>query len=231
MKKSNAFIQPRTGSPGPAPRPWRASILRGVLSLFICVLALPAALFAEQLDRILAAVNHEVITASDLAHAVALNMRLGAHREDREKIESETLEGLITGRLLAQEARRLQFVQISDQEISAERDALMKRFGSDKALADFLTEQDMTAQEFGRMLADRLLVERFVEKKVGLLVRVSRDEAQSYFDEHASEYQGKRFQDVQKTILALLTERKIGQQLEQYVAELRGRANIRINPR
>ncbi len=231
MKQRNAFIRLRTGFPGPAPQPRRASLLRGVLSLFICVLTLPAALFAVQVDRILAAVNHEVITASDLAHAVALNMRLGAHGEDRGKIESETLEGLITGRLLVQEARRLQFVEISDQEISAERDALVKRFGSDKALADFLTEQDMTAQEFSRMLTDRLLVERFAEKKVGLLVRVSRDEAQSYFDEHADEFRGKRFQDVQKAIMALLTDRKIGQQLEQYVAELRGRANIRINPR
>jgi hypothetical protein len=81
------------------------------------------------------------------------------------------------------------------------------------------------------MIAERLLVERFIEKKVGLFVRVSRDEAQSYFDEHAAEFKGRRFQDVQKTITAVLTDQKIGQQLEQYVAELRGKAEIRLNPR
>jgi hypothetical protein len=231
VKKNDAVTRQRVGFPDPAQRPWRASVLRGILSVFLCVAVLPDALPAEQVDRILAAVSHEVITASDLRHAVALNMRLGSNREDRERIESETLEGLITGRLLVQEARRLQFVEISDQDISTEMDALVKRFGSDKALADFLAEQDMTAQKFSLMVFDRLLVERFVEKKVGLLVRVSRDEARSYFDEHAAEFQGRRFQDVQKTILGLLTERKIGQQLEQYVAELRGRADIRLNPR
>ncbi|HEY6011475.1 MAG TPA: SurA N-terminal domain-containing protein [Nitrospirota bacterium] len=206
------------------------SLLRGVLIACACSL-LPPAVHAEQLDHIVAAVNHEVITASALAHAVALNMRLGSGREDRSKVEAETLEGLVTGRLLIQEARRLQFVDITDQEIEAERDLLVNRFGSLKALEDFLQEQDMSAGEFNRMIAERLLVERFVEKKVGLFVRVSRDEAQSFFDEHAAQFRGKRFQDVQKEITAYLTDRKIGKQLEQYVAELRGRAELRLNPR
>jgi hypothetical protein len=133
--------------------------------------------------------------------------------------------------LLVQEARRLRFVQVSDEDIRAEKDNFRKRFGSDDALADFLEEQDMTEQELGRMLGERLLVERFVEKKVGLFVRVSRDEAQSYFDEHAAEFKNKRFQDVQKFIVALLTDRTIENQLHQYVAELRSKADIRINTR
>jgi hypothetical protein len=207
------------------------SPLRDILILCVCALLIPLALRAEPVDHIVAAINHEVIAASNLAHAVALNMRLGSGRENPEKIEAETLEGLITGRLLIQEARRLQFVDITDQEIEAERDLLVKRFGSVKALEDFLREQDMSAGEFSRMIAERLLVERFIEKKVGLFVRVSRDEAQSFFDEHAAEFRGKRFQDEQKTIMAILTEQKIGQQLEQYVTELRNRAEIRLNPR
>jgi hypothetical protein len=143
---------------------------------------------------------------------------------------SETLAGLINRRLLIQEARRLKFVEVSDQEREAETEKLAKRFGSDKAFHDFLSGLGATRAEVSRMLGERLLVTRFVEKKVGLFVRVSRDEAQSFFDSHATEYRGKRFQDVQKSIVAMLTERKIGQQLEQYIAELRAKADIRINP-
>jgi hypothetical protein len=198
------------------------------ISLSLCILASSSVIRAEPVDRIVAAVNNEVITASDLAHAIALNKRLGGALEDRKTLESDTLEGLITRRLLVQEARRLRFVEISDEEISAERDKLRKRFGSDNAYADFLAEQDMTEQELSRMLGERLLVERFVEKKVGLFARVSRDEAQRYFEEHAAEYKNKRFEDNQKTIMALLTDQKIETQLHQYVAELRGKANIRI---
>jgi hypothetical protein len=201
------------------------------MGLVLCLLMFSSVVRAELVDRIVAAVNNEVITASDLAHAVALNMRLGGASEDRKTLESDTLEGLITRRLLVQEARRLRVVEVSDEEIGAENDKLKKQFGSDQAFSDFLAEQDITGQELRRMLGERLLVERFVEKKVGIFARVSRDEAERYFEEHAAEYKNMRFQDVQKTIVALMTDQKIEKQLNQYVAELRGKANIRINTR
>ena len=184
---------------------------------------------AEPVDRIAATVNNEVITGSELAYTAALNMQLGNDKRDRRTVEAETLAGLINRRLLVQEARRLRFVEVTEQDISAESDKIRKRFGSDKALADFLANQDMTAQEFNRMLGEQLLVERFVGEKVALFVRVSREEAQAYFDEHPAEFTGKRFPDVQKNIFSFLTDRKVGQQLDQYVTELRNKADIRIN--
>jgi hypothetical protein len=215
----------------PANRIRFARGLAAGISLSLCILVLSSTVRAEPVDRIVAAVNFDVITESDLAHAIALNMRLGAANEDRKTLESDTLEGLITRRLLFQEARRLRFVEVSEEDIRAENDKLRKRFGSDKAFAEFLAEQDMTDQQLSRMLGERLLVQRFVEKKVGLFIRVSRDEAQTYYEEHAAEYQDKRFQDSLKTIIVLLTDQRIEKQLNQYVAELRVKANIRINPR
>jgi hypothetical protein len=181
-------------------------------------------------DRIAAAVNNEVITASELAFAVALNTRFGGAGADRKTLESETLDGLINRRLLVQEARRLKYVEVSDQELAAEIEKLGRRFGSDKAYHDFLDKLDMDPWEVSRMLGERILVERFIEKKVGLFVRVGRDEAQSWFEAHAADYRGRRFPEVQKNIVALLTEQKIGRELDRYVAELRGKANIRVNP-
>jgi hypothetical protein len=212
-------------------RAWSARRLVAGISLSLCIIVLSSVVRAEMVDRLVAAVNFDAVTASDLAHAVALNRRLGGASEDRKTLESDTLEGLITRRLLVQEARRLRFVEVSDEEISAESDKLRKQFGSDEAFADFLAEQDVTGQELRRMLGERLLVERFVEKKVAIFVRVSRDEVQGYFDEHAAEYKGRRFQDLQKTIAALLSDRKIEKQLTQYITELRGKADIRINTR
>jgi hypothetical protein len=199
--------------------------------LFLCLIVFSSVVRAELVDHIVAAVNNDVITASDLAHAVALNIRLGSASEDRTTLESDTLEGLITRRLLVQEARRLRFVEVSDEEIGAEYDKLRHQFGADQALADFTAEQEMTVQELRRMLGERLLVERFVEKKVAIFARVSRDEAERYFEEHAADYKNVPFQDVQKTIIALLTDRKIEKHLNQYLAELRGKAAIRINAR
>ncbi len=200
-----------------------------ILTAFLFCGPLPGE--AELVDHIVAAVNNEVITASELAQVVALNNQLGgAGGQDVSALRTETLNGLITRLLLVQEARRLRFVEVTDQEINGELEKLKKRFPSEAAYAAFLKTQDLTEQELARLLGERLLVERFVEKKVGLFVRVSPDEAQAYFDAHPAEFQGKRFQNVQKAITTYLMDQKTGQHLDQYVSELRAKADIRINP-
>jgi parvulin-like peptidyl-prolyl isomerase len=204
--------------------------LAAILVSLCSFLSLAAGARAGLVDRIVATVNNEVITASELAQTVGMNKRLGKSVQDGKTLEAETLEGLITRRLLVQEARRLRFVEISEQEIGAEIEKLRKRFESDASFMDFLRSLDLTEQVLGRMLGEQLLVEKFVEKKVGLFVRVTREEAQSYFDSHASQFPEKSFQDVQKTIMAALTDQKVGRQLDKYVAELRGKADIRVNP-
>lgn len=205
-------------------------LLRSV-TVLCCALLFPVpALRAEFIDRIVAAVNNDVITWTELQQAVGFNRAVAGAAADGEKIESETLEGLINRRLLVQEAHRLKFVDVSAQEVDAEVEKLRKRFPSEKAFTDFLAGLGMNVQQLDRMLGERLLVERFVEKKIGLFVRVGRDEAQQFFDAHPAGFKGKRFQEVYKSIIALLTEQKTDQELTQYLTELRSKADIRLNP-
>jgi peptidyl-prolyl cis-trans isomerase SurA len=184
---------------------------------------------AELIDRVVASVNNDVVTLSELRQAVAFNAALGGKGNGRQ-LERETREGLINGRLLLQEAYRLKFAEASEQDIAAEVDRLRQRLGSDDAYRAFLDRTGLTEERLGRMLGDRLLIERFVEKKIGLYARVSRDEAQSYFQDHPNEFKDQRFAQVQKSITAILSEQKVSQQLDQYIAELRDRAVIRRNP-
>jgi hypothetical protein len=189
----------------------------------------PLTIRAELVDRVVAAVNNEIITLSELRQAVAFNAALGG-KGNGKQLEQETLEGLINGKLLLQEAYRLKVAEISEQDIAAEVSRLRQRLGSDDAYRSFLARTGMTEERLSRMLGDRLLIERFVEKKIGLFARVSREEAQSYFQDHPKEFQDKRFAEVQKPISALLSVQKVSQQLDLYVAELRDRAVLRINP-
>ena len=201
-----------------------------LLSVLACIL-LPVLLSparAELVDRIVASVNNEVITSSELERAVGFNLALGGKNED--KLRTETLEGLINRHLLIQEAYRLKFVEVSNQDINAEIEKLKMRLGSDNAFADFLARLDITREQLGRMLGERLLVEKFIEKKIGLYVHVSRDEARDYFNNHPAVFKDKRFEEVQKMITAMLTGQKLEQQATQYLAELRSKADIRLNP-
>ena len=83
-----------------------------LISVAVLFLLAPAPARADTVDHIVATVNNEVITASELALAVALNARFGGAGRDREVLTSETLNGLVTRRLLVQEARRLRFVEV-----------------------------------------------------------------------------------------------------------------------
>jgi hypothetical protein len=200
--------------------------MAGTAFLLIALLAPPAAR-AELLDRIVASVNNEVITRSELEQAVGFNVALGG--KNGKQLRDETLEGLINRKLLVQEAYRLKFVEVSGQDVQAEIEKLKKRLPGN-AFADLLARLDMTEEQLGRMLGERLLAERFIEKKLGLFVRVSHDEAQDFFNTHPAEFKDKRFPDVQKTITAMLTEKKLEEQVAQYLSDLRARADIRRNP-
>ncbi len=200
------------------------------IALFSVGIVFPVTAPAEPIDRIIAAVNNQVITLSELRQAVRFNEEMGGASRDAKDLESETLEGLINKRLLLHEARRLSFTEVTEQDVNAEVDKVRTRLGSDKAFQDFLQRLQMTPEQLGRMLGERLLVERFVERKVGLFIRVGRVEAQRYFDSHPQEFKDKSFQEVSKQIIALLSDQKTEQQIKQYLAELRNKADIRINP-
>ena len=201
-------------------------------ALFIAIIAVCAGLMpsvgsAELIDRVVAAVNNDVITRSELRQAVAFNAAIGSKGKGR-RVEAETLQGIINRRLL-QEAYRLKVAEVTELDAAVELSRLKGRLGSDAAFGEFLVRTGLTEERLTKLLGERLLVERFVEKKIALFARVGRDEAQAYYNGHPGEFQGKRFSEVQKQITALLAEQKVDQQLDQYIEELRGRAFIRMN--
>ncbi|MDH4161501.1 MAG: SurA N-terminal domain-containing protein [Nitrospirota bacterium] len=211
---------------GKRDRPW-TGLLAAVAAVAQLLIAAPAG--AELVDRVIAAVNNDVITRSELRQAVMFNLSLSGGSEAGRKVEAETLEGLINRKLLLQEAYRLRYVEVTDQDAAEEVKKLRARLGTEQAFQDLLERTGMTGDRLARLLGERLLVERFIDKKIGIFARVNRDEVEQYYREHGTEFSGKRFPEVQKQITAFLTQQKTLQQLDLYIAELRGRADIRIN--
>lgn len=194
---------------------------------FLFLLLLPCVSRAELIDRIVASVNNEVITLNELNQAIEFNVLLGGAGGH---IRAETLEGLVNRRLLVQEAHRLKVVEISDQDVNKEVDKLKKRLGSEAAYSDFLLRLDATGEQLRRMLGERLLVERFIEKKIGLFVRVTREEVEAFFNANAPRFKGMLLDEVQKEIKAGLQAQKLEQHLSAYLAELTARADVRMQP-
>ncbi len=202
-----------------------------LLGVVMCVgaMALPASPSgSEFVDRIIAAVNNDVITYTDLQHALAFNEAVSGPFRDKESALRETLEGLINRRLLVQEAARFGFPWPDEQDVQKEIDAVKNRIGV-QAFADFLKRAVMSEQELRRMLAERLLVEGFLEKRVAVFVRVRREEAEAYFQSHAKQFEGRNFNEVYRSIMSALSEQKKEGQIGRFLAELKAKADIRVN--
>lgn len=197
--------------------------------LFLVLFLQAAPVRAVLVDRVVAAVNTEVITWSELLQAVGFNEAVGGKERGGRQLASQTLDGIINRKLLHQEARRLRFADVSPEEVAAEVEKFKVRLGSERNFTDLLFRLDMTGPELSRLLEERLLVERFIERKIGLIVHVSHDEALAYFEGHREDFPGKRFIEVQKMIETALLAHKVNTEVDGYLADLHTRADIRIN--
>lgn len=208
----------------------RSCVMAAVVAAVLAApVALPTAARSALLERVIAAVNNDVITLSDLRHTVAYNAAIGGKGNGR-RLAVETLEGIINRKLLLQEASRLGFVEVTEQDARAETQRLRERLGSDDAFQAFLSRVGMSEDQLTSLLGEQLVVQRFVERKIELYARVSRDDVEAYYREHHADYMGRQFSEVQKQITSMLSGQLAAQQLDSYLAELRSRAMIRINP-
>ncbi|MBI4714805.1 MAG: SurA N-terminal domain-containing protein [Nitrospirae bacterium] len=207
----------------------------GLVGLLFFFLFFPG-FFAEAalLDRVLAAVDGEIITLTDVR--IALQFKLVNLREPAADPESPenlkaALSRLIDRKLLLAEARKFSITPegLSEEEISGEirkvRDLLppetypatLKRFG--------ITEDDLI-----RRVREKGAEEKFLNFRIGFFVILSPDAIRKYYQDHAAEYGERPFEEVQGEIETLLTRRESDRLLEEYLTRLRGQATIQVNP-
>lgn len=180
----------------------KISLIAFVLLLFIAV---PAHAFE---DRIVAVVNNEAITLSELDEAVdALLKAVGksqpsVKREDIvEEARKTSLNKLIDGVLLKQEASRLKIV-ISDQEIKKTMNDMLarKNISLDK-FRESLKKESMTIDDYKKEISQYLLTRKIVEKTIRHKIAVSDEEIGDYYGKHRDKYEGKEANRVQQILI------------------------------
>jgi peptidyl-prolyl cis-trans isomerase SurA len=178
------------------------SVIAFILLLFF---ALPAHAFE---DRIVAVVNNEAITLSELDEAVEAFLNVVARsqpsvkREDIiEEARKASLNKLIDGVLLKQEASRLKIV-ISDQEISRTmNDMLVRRNISFDEFRESLKKEGMTIDDYKREINHYLLTRKIVEKTIRYKIAVSDEEIGDYYGKYRDQYEGKEANRVQQILI------------------------------
>lgn len=135
------------------------------------------------------------------------------------------LEWLIDQTLVAEEADRLLVAEVGREEVERELRRFRGRFESPAAYARFLRANDLAEEELVFTLGRTLRVNRFVEGRVGQAVRVTEADIDAYLHDHGIANGPSVARDA---VRGHLSEQRLAVEARKIVADLRGRATVRI---
>ena len=199
------------------------------LRVLLIIALMGAALFggvrglahARLVDRILAAVNNELITLSDVQKYRALF--------DQDRNLDSTLEEIIDQKLLLDEARKFELPPPSTEQVEEAYDQLAEGFGGPAGLAGVLKRIIMTEEELLNLLHARLAVAGLLEQRINYFVFISNQEVEAYYQSHTEQFKGLPEQEARTLITDHLTQEKADARKKDYLERLRKRAKIQIN--
>jgi hypothetical protein len=137
------------------------------------------------------------------------------------------LDWLLDQMLVADEAGRLGLEEVERDALLADLRRFRARFGSEADYARFLAEADIAEEDLLVTLERGLRVRRYLESRVGRWARVTEEEVDAYLAERGADRTSVAARDA---VRAHLVERKVAAQVKQLLADLRGRAEIRVLP-
>jgi peptidyl-prolyl cis-trans isomerase SurA len=167
-----------------------------LLILAALALAAPAGpARAAVVDRIVAQVNDEIITQSEVeAMTKSIEPELGGGKPKGVKqLEREMLEALIDRKLALAEAKR-RGMSVSDKELDQAMAEFKRRnnITDDAALDRALTNAGLTYKDLRDQIQGQLLQERLANVIVGGKVKVSDADVRRFYEEQAKEITGEQ---------------------------------------
>jgi len=195
-----------------------------ILLPFIFGMISPLAVFPLVIDQILAVVNQEVITASDLRTAEIIQIR--EHPSSREKL----LEQLIDETLLVKEAERFEIKAPSEEEVLTAYLSLKEKISTHETFQEFLQNRGTTSEILKEAFQRQIWISRFLRQRIDFFVLVLPEEVTRYYRSHTEEFSSNEMdENDQKWIEEKLIKQKAEQRRKEYISKLRGNAEIRMN--
>jgi peptidyl-prolyl cis-trans isomerase SurA len=179
-------------------------ILRNHMMMYLVIVYLIIALFPGQagsavlLDRVVATVNDEVITWSELMSAINIEGKSfleGVPDDVREKrveeLEKPFLNNLVEMKLQIQEARKMG-LNVSVEELEGAIADIKAKYGmTDEIFMNSLSAEGLTLQDYHSRLSDQILLQKVVNFAVRSNIVVSDREIEEYYEANKDNFSGK----------------------------------------
>ena len=173
---------------------------------------------AEVIDRIVAVVNDEIITLTELNRLVkpyAERIRTLGYSTDKEhkmlfKVRENVLNRLIDLKLKDQEIKRFG-IKISEKDIDQTIERIKEaNFYTDEDLRVGLSKDGLTMEEYRERIKEQILRARLVNIKVKSKIVITKEDVKSYYEDHQDKYGGKKKYHLYNVIIKVppLTDEK-----------------------
>lgn len=174
----------------------RAPFRRSLILLLAISLLCPGLSFGKIVDRIVAVVNNEVITQSEVDRVLyPIYMQYKElYKTDEvlyemlDETRQDVLRQLIGDRLILGEAKKMG-LSVSEEEIDREVENVKRDLEErDMSFSFLLKEQNISISDLREKYSDQLLIQKAVDENVKAKVRVQPSEVRSYYRDNIDDY-------------------------------------------
>ncbi|TKD71974.1 SurA N-terminal domain-containing protein [Pseudalkalibacillus hwajinpoensis] len=184
-------------------------------------------------DKVVATVDGKEIKGKDYnSMLVQTQLRYTMSGKDpsddkvAKSIEEEVMDNLIGQELLLQKAKDEGF-SASEEEVQTELEQIKAQFSTEKELNAALKAQGMTLEKLESQYADIVVVDKFVNDKIGK-PEVTEEEMKSFYDEQFTKdaENPPSFDEMKDRIKDYLIETKTQEKVQEIKDELKEKAKI-----
>ena len=152
-------------------------------SVAVAIVVAACALGAQQLlDRVVARVNGEVVTLTDVQAAVAL----GVVELQADAGETEAIESVVSRQLVLAEVARFAPPEPDAADVTRETATLIARVGS--RLAAVMQSTGIDQARIRDIARDNLRIQAYLDQRFGTTAQLSEEEVAQYYRIHPDEF-------------------------------------------
>ncbi len=211
------------------------AILLTLLTSIIARGQQPEVARAVIVDKMVATVDKELITYSDILWQLALQPNSPLENPSSENL-NRVLSILIDQRLVLQDAAKLPAVAPTDKQIDAALTELINLFPSRSEFQGRITRVGLTAEQLREIMRQRLVIENYLDFRFRSFTVITPKEVADYYrDAYVPRFRERNsgiivptFEQARSEIERTLTESKIESDTEAFIDTARERAEIVI---
>jgi hypothetical protein len=197
-------------------------------TMLVLMIATPAA-HAEIIDRVLAAVEGQLITLSDARGVVRLGLENVSPAPDQ---IVAVLDKLIERQLMLVEVERFAPPEPAPEVIEERLNAVRARFPDALAFETTLHQVGWPVEAVRRYIRDALRIETYLQQRFTAAIQPSDDEIAAYYRRRADDFSKggvlPPYADVRNQVRAQLVAERRAALVRDWLAGLRRRANLQM---